>query len=197
MTLICLGDSLTYGFGIPRHRVWPSLLAKTSGMRVLNWGINGDTTGGMLARFQAHSAVSDARAAILMGGFNDLALGADIGVVKANMFALVQQCFSVRVKPVLGIPIPVRHPITFPLLASMDVDRACAAYDGLRPWLHSLAEDFSLPVVDFYRRFEEFLVSAALNGREYFDALYTDGLHASEAGHALMAQEAARALHNI
>ena len=105
MTLICLGDSLTYGFGIPRHRVWPSLLAKTTGMKVLNWGINGDTTGGMLARFQAHSAVSDARAAILMGGFNDLALGADMGVVKANMFALVQQCFSVRVKPVLGIPI--------------------------------------------------------------------------------------------
>ena len=42
MTLICLGDSLTYGFGIPRHRVWPSLLAKTTGMKVLNWGINGD-----------------------------------------------------------------------------------------------------------------------------------------------------------
>ena len=77
MTLICLGDSLTYGFGIPRHRVWPSLLAKTTGMKVLNWGINGDTTGGMLARFQAHSAVSDAHAAILMGGFNDLALGAE------------------------------------------------------------------------------------------------------------------------
>ena len=154
MTLICLGDSLTHGYGIPRPRVWPSLLAGATGMRVYNWGINGDTTGGMLARFQAHGADRDVHVAILMGGFNDLALGAEPGVVKANMFALVQQCFSARIKPLLGIPIPVRRPITFPLLASMDVERACAAYEDVRFWLHSLAEDFSLPRVDFYRCFE-------------------------------------------
>ncbi len=198
MTLICLGDSLTYGYGIPRPRVWPSLLAGATGMRVYNWGINGDTTGGMLARFQAHGADRDVHAAILMGGFNDLALGAEPGVVKANMFALVQQCFSARIKPLLGIPIPVRRPITFPLLASMDVERACAAYEDLRLWLHSLAEDFSLPRVDFYRCFEEVSASAMQSGdRASFDALYTDGLHASEAGHALMAQEAARVIRGL
>ena len=195
MVLICLGDSLTYGYGIPRPRVWPSLLAGATGMDVRNCGINGDTTGGMLARFQAHGPAGEAYAAILMGGFNDLALGADPGVVKANMFALVQHCFSARIRPVLGIPIPVRRPITFPMLASVDVERACAAYDALRFWLHSLAEDFSLQKVDFYRCFEEFSASAARNGdRRVFDALYTDGLHPSEAGHALMAQEAARVM---
>jgi len=198
MTLICLGDSLTYGYGIPRPRVWPSLLAGATGMRVYNWGINGDTTGGMLARFQAHGADRDVHVAILMGGFNDLALGAEPGVVKANMFALVQQCFSARIKPLLGIPIPVRRPITFPLLASMDVERACAAYEDLRFWLHSLAEDFSLPRVDFYRCFEA-VSTTAMQSRDSasFDALYTDGLHASEAGHALMAQEAARVIREI
>ena len=196
--MICLGDSLTYGYGIPRPRVWPSLLAGATGMRVYNWGINGDTTGGMLARFQAHGADRDVHVAILMGGFNDLALGAEPGVVKANMFALVQQCFSARIKPLLGIPIPVRRPITFPLLASMDVERACAAYEDLRFWLHSLAEDFSLPRVDFYRCFEA-VSTTAMQSRDSasFDALYTDGLHASEAGHALMAQEAARVIREI
>ena len=197
MILACLGDSLTYGYGIPRPRVWTTLLARRTGMDVRNKGINGDTTGGMLARFQHDVVQVGADAVLLMGGFNDLALGAGLGAVKANFFALVQHSFSARVRPVLGVPIPVHAPITFPLLGSVDLPRACADYAALHQWLRVLAQDFSLLCVDFSLLFCSLPAQGTTTGAttgaapDPPDALYTDGLHPSEAGHELMARQAA------
>ena len=47
--ILCLGDSLTYGFGLPRGLVWTALCAAQTGAELLGWGVNGNTTGGMLA----------------------------------------------------------------------------------------------------------------------------------------------------
>ena len=197
MIIACLGDSLTYGYGIPRPKVWTTLLARRTGIDVRNCGINGDTTGGMLARFHHHVVQADADAILIMGGFNDLALGTGLGTVKANIFALVQHSFSARVRPVLGVPIPVHAPITFPLLGSVDLPRACADYAALHQWMRVLAEDFSLQCVDFSQAFAGLPGQAGPtdgNASDRLSALYTDGLHPSEAGHELMAQQAARIL---
>ncbi|MFC4678248.1 GDSL-type esterase/lipase family protein [Desulfovibrio legallii] len=193
MILVCLGDSLTYGYGVPRPRVWPTLLGSMTGLDVRNAGINGDTTSGMLARFQTDVLAAQADAVCLMGGFNDLALGAGPGTVRANLFALVQQCFHARVRPILGVPIAVRHPLTFPLLRSVNMDQACAAYEDLHAWLRLLAADFGLSCLDFARYFAKH-AAAAPDPAAALAALYSDGLHPSEAGHSLMAQEAARLL---
>jgi len=52
MKLVCLGDSLTYGYKIKPSEAWPSLIIsqKCDNVEVLNKGILGDTTGGMLAQ---------------------------------------------------------------------------------------------------------------------------------------------------
>ncbi|MTJ92922.1 MAG: hypothetical protein F8N36_08690 [Desulfovibrio sp.] len=197
MIIACLGDSLTYGYGIPRPRVWTTLLAQRTDIDVRNCGINGDTTGGMLARFNIDVVQAGADAVLIMGGFNDLALGAGLGTVKANIFALVQHSFSTRVRPVLGVPIPVHAPITFPLLNSVDLPRACAEYGKLHAWIRVLAQDFSLQYVDFSQAFAGLPSQAGPtdgNASDRMSALYTDGLHPSEAGHELMAQQAARIL---
>lgn len=197
MIIACLGDSLTYGYGIPRPRVWTTLLTQRTDIDVRNCGINGDTTGGMLARFNIDVVQAGADAVLIMGGFNDLALGAGLGTVKTNIFALVQHSFSARVRPVLGVPIPVHAPITFPLLGSVDLPRACAEYGKLHEWIRVLAQDFSLQCVDFSQAFTAVLTEAAPTAYPQshdLSALYTDGLHASEVGHEIMAQQAAHVL---
>ena len=50
--LICLGDSLTFGAGVTRRDCWTSLVQRECGWTVVNRGISGDTTGGMLVRLQ-------------------------------------------------------------------------------------------------------------------------------------------------
>ena len=50
--LICLGDSLTFGAGVTRRDCGTSLVQRACGWTVVNRGIRGDTTGGMLVRLQ-------------------------------------------------------------------------------------------------------------------------------------------------
>ena len=52
MRLICIGDSLTFGYGVHLSQRWTRLCAQETGWELVNEGINGDTTGGMLARMQ-------------------------------------------------------------------------------------------------------------------------------------------------
>lgn len=52
MKLICIGDSLTFGYGVHLSQRWTRLCAQETGWELVNEGINGDTTGGMLARMQ-------------------------------------------------------------------------------------------------------------------------------------------------
>lgn len=56
MKIVCLGDSLTYGYGVPRKDGWVSLAAQATGHTLVNKGVSGDTTGGMLARFARDTA---------------------------------------------------------------------------------------------------------------------------------------------
>src|SRR5260370_18154637 len=54
-TVVALGASNTFGKGVSRSQAYPAqleALLRTTGLnaRVINAGINGDTTGGMLAR---------------------------------------------------------------------------------------------------------------------------------------------------
>ena len=52
MDMICIGDSLTYGYGVRRAQCWTELASEMSGWTLVNHGICGDTTGGMLVRMR-------------------------------------------------------------------------------------------------------------------------------------------------
>lgn len=51
--VVAFGDSLTYGHGASRGGSYPELLQAKTGRRVINLGINGDTTPGGAGRIQS------------------------------------------------------------------------------------------------------------------------------------------------
>ena len=63
MRLICIGDSLTFGYGVHLSQRWTQLCAQETGWELVNEGINGDTTGGMLARINRKRGTGKGRAA--------------------------------------------------------------------------------------------------------------------------------------
>ena len=69
--IICHGDSLTEGKDIEAAYRWPSLLQNALGTEVINTGIGGDTTAGLLSRFATDVIPRKPDAVILMGGIND------------------------------------------------------------------------------------------------------------------------------
>lgn len=48
--VIALGDSLTFGYGADKNQSYPVKLATKTGWNVINAGINGDTSEGVLNR---------------------------------------------------------------------------------------------------------------------------------------------------
>ncbi|MGF6431862.1 MULTISPECIES: GDSL-type esterase/lipase family protein [Bradyrhizobium] len=74
-TIVALGASNTYGKGVARNQAYPAQLeailrAKGLNVRVVNAGINGDTTEGMLQRLD-RAVPNGIRAVILQPGGND------------------------------------------------------------------------------------------------------------------------------
>ncbi len=53
--LLTLGDSMTFGEGVPAYRAWPALLEKGSGYRTYNAGVPGYGTPQMAGRFRSLS----------------------------------------------------------------------------------------------------------------------------------------------
>ena len=52
-TVIALGDSLTYGYGVSTDTAYPTVLAELSAWNIINAGVNGDTSADVLQRIQS------------------------------------------------------------------------------------------------------------------------------------------------
>ena len=180
--LYCLGDSLTFGYGVSPRERWLNLLPESIPWRLINRGVCGDTTGGMLVRLrELLCAAPPARAVLLMGGTNDIFYsGTDTGA-RANMGAMIQQLLTAGALVLVGIPMPI-VPGWHPEEWGAVVDFA-AAEELLRrytDWLRAYCAAFHVPTVDFA---SAFLAEDGSLRRE----LYLDGLHPSPEGHRLMA----------
>ena len=93
MELICIGDSLTFGYGVRRNERWTALAAEESGWTLRNCGVSGDTTGGMLLRLReilcGLDERRDERCFLLLGGCNDIFYSGSDAAARANMAAMV------------------------------------------------------------------------------------------------------------
>jgi acyl-CoA thioesterase I len=101
-TIVALGASNTYGKGVARGQAYPAQLeailrAKGANVRVVNAGINGDTTEGMLRRLD-QAVPKGTSAVILQPGGNDRRKGSP------DRTSEIQQQLSARGIPMIMIP---------------------------------------------------------------------------------------------
>ncbi|MBP1744748.1 MAG: TesA-like protease [Firmicutes bacterium] len=191
MKLACIGDSLTTGFGVFRNERWTEILKDKYGLDVVNKGVNGDTTAGMLDRFHDDVVLSGATHVIIMGGCNDLMSNRELENVKENIRLMAEEAKDNGILPVLAAEPPI-----IPDMAkrkwSWDADYDYAVGNSLllRDWLLGFCSENSIECIDLYGLFENELKSLSAN------ELYIDGLHPRKLGHELIAEEVARALMN-
>ena len=94
-TLVCLGDSLTAGYGVDQQEAWPTLVERSlsasfPGLRVVNAGVSGDTTAGGLRRVTWILKGKPDLVLINLGS-NDGMRGIPVGEAKANLTAMVRR----------------------------------------------------------------------------------------------------------
>ncbi len=178
MRILCLGDSLTYGYRLRRAHTWPHMLEELAGQPVDNGGVNGDTTIGMLARFAARDPHIDYTHLIVMGGGNDLIMGQDPRQAIVNLKTIVYQAVQERMQVTVGIPVkPEKQAPVFPLFPR---ERYPILEEGRAVILKEMTEFCEsgglCKVVDF----QEFV--------EGNPDAFLDGLHLNEQGNRRVAE---------
>jgi lysophospholipase L1-like esterase len=195
--IVCLGDSLTYGYMVRRSAVWPGLAARESGLRLLNRGVNGELTSGMLAGFSRAVLAERPRAVLLMGGANDIfsleAPEKASAAALANMESMARLAVAAGIRPLVGIPLPFHLPVREDWAAETDFARASRLYDGYAEALTAWSAARGYYAVNFREGVRRALESTG----EDPEGLYLDGIHLTERGHRLFADILLRALREL
>lgn len=101
-TIICFGDSLTYGTGAVPGMDYPSQLSKMISKPVINAGAPGDTTASALTRLQ-HDVLSRSPDMVLITlGGNDLKNGVAKDVAFKNLKRIVKSIQGQGARVVIG-----------------------------------------------------------------------------------------------
>ena len=172
MTILCLGDSLTFGYGVPREDTWCAVAARLCGHEFQNLGVNGATTGEMREQELAPSA----DALLVMGGLNDLFMGMAPSVPLSHILAICESARRAGLRPVVGIPMQISPDVDEAWCdGPVDVDWVRAAYAELAEALVQACEEHGIESIDFRP-----LVGPA--------ELSFDGIHLNRRGHLRMAE---------
>jgi len=181
MKVICIGDSLTYGYGVSRKENWVELINEKYEMHFVNKGINGDTSGGMLSRFYRDVIDEKPAFVIIMGGANDFIVENSLGAVKSNIMAMVHQAYFNKIIPIVGIGIKMDIQNFRKDWASItDINHLNYKMLEYRNWIINFCNVFNVMYIDFYKEFEDKI-------SEEYSSYFIDGLHPSKEGHKIMA----------
>lgn len=188
MRVYCLGDSLTAGYGVRPEQCWRVLAAARTGCELMNGGVNGDTSWGMIYRLRRDAIPARPDALFLLGGSNDIIRDGSDHMLRRNMAELLAMAAGAGIPPIIGIPCPFLPHMARELWSpETDFYVANQILAGYADWLREQAAALRAPVVDFW---------SLLDGMEESErrALYLDGLHLLPEGHWLMALTFSRTL---
>jgi lysophospholipase L1-like esterase len=190
-TIVCHGDSLTEGADLSPGYTWPLLVENQIMVKIINSGIGGDTSGGLLGRFYHDVVQHKPEMVLIMGGTNDLWWNLDINLIQANIFAMTCQAEYHKIAPVVGLPLPLymQKIRQQKMMAPIGGWKNCVQkLDHLVDALATSAKESDIAVLDFYHPF--FDGNGEVQGQYFLE----DGLHPNKDGHLLMAATAARFL---
>ncbi|MBF0613677.1 MAG: arylesterase [Magnetococcales bacterium] len=174
--ILCLGDSLTAGFGVMPGEDYPALLqqrlrAHGFAHRVINAGLSGDTTAGAMRRLD-WSLRSQPKIAIVVLGANDGLRGLDLAEMKQNLLTIMTRLRQAKVELMLlgGMQLPPNYG------AGYDV-----RFQAIYP---EVAEETGATLIPF------FLEGVA--GQPHLNQ--SDGIHPTAAGYRIIAEHVWRHL---
>jgi lysophospholipase L1-like esterase len=165
--IVAIGDSITYGYPYTSEDSWLNLTAKKLRIDYSNKGMNGDTTDGMLSRFEHDVLCCRPSHVIIMGGTNDAYAAASASQVLENINEMVKLAVKDGVEPIIGLPIPC---------SDREAEKLLGKY---REAMCTYAKDNDIEVIDFYREMAD-------DSGLIKEGLHCDGLHPTKAGYEVM-----------
>lgn len=166
--IVCLGDSITWGFPWGPSVSWVAMLQKQMDAEFINKGINGNTTSDMLRRFERAVIDQQPTHVIIMGGINDVICAESFDRISWNIREMVEKAEEAGINVILGQPTAVDEPFwELPLVR-------------LREWITRYARNKAITVIPFHLAFYND------KGELRSELLLSDGGHPTEEGYREM-----------
>ena len=183
--LVCMGDSLTEGYGIDLSQRWTDLLARETGWEIINSGISGDTTGGMVARFQFMVINHHPSHVIILGGSNDVFFGLPHAQIVSQVHAMTRWARHHNITALVGIPTP-------------HFEKGATHYDS--PFVTPI--EFSRNLDEYRRVLQDYMMADGQILIDFScgmmaDMFLGDGVHPNAKGHEQMKENAKAVLQKI
>ncbi|HDL77641.1 MAG TPA: hypothetical protein ENG36_02615, partial [Lentisphaerae bacterium] len=106
-TVLCFGDSLTYGTGASPDQSYPSVLARITGLKVINGGVPGELSGEGRLRLPMLLQRYHPDVVVICHGGNDLLQKKPPAEIEANLAAMIEAAQSSGSRVILlGVPEP-------------------------------------------------------------------------------------------
>ncbi len=160
-TVLILGDSLSYGTGAKAGEDYPTLLAKTTGWKIVNKGVPGDTSAGGLERLTDLLSEYQPQLLIVELGGNDFLQQVPQSQTEANLKAMLSLAKAQNVKTIL-VAIPEFNAL-----------RAAVGNLADHPMYEAIAKETATPLIKDI--FSDVLINRSLKA---------DQIHPNAAGYA-------------
>jgi acyl-CoA thioesterase-1 len=176
VTVLCLGDSLTEGYGLAQSEAFPALVERRlhsegrSDVRVINAGISGSTSASGAARLRWQLR-GEPDVLLLALGANDGLRGLDLGVTRRNLEAVIRLARQAKLRILIaGMKLPPNYGEAY----TREFERMFA----------ELAREHELPLIPF--------LLEGVAGRPELNL--SDGIHPNARGQAIVAETVYRHL---
>jgi lysophospholipase L1-like esterase len=177
--IIFLGDSLTFGYGVPKQNSWVYKLTQKLSFSSLNKACNGETTTSMLARYYNDVLVHHPSKIFIMGGTNDLLLGRPVFSIIDNIELMIKDGLDINSEMVIGIPPKIIGKMANSLFSPSHLyTYAENELSTLRYEIIKLCTKYKVHFINFY----DFTLDK--------NDIYLDGIHLTSSGHEIMYNEA-------
>jgi len=166
--IVCIGDSITWGFPFGPDYSWVDIASRDLGIQIINRGINGDTADGLINRLARDVLAYRPTHVVIMIGSNDARMGVSLKAYGKQVAHIAAQVVKNNIVPIIGLPVPS---------GDKWLEYTLVKY---RQWLRSFAASGNIGLLDFSPIMT--LPDGTVN-RE----CYLDGVHPSKAGYQAMA----------
>ncbi|KAJ52404.1 lysophospholipase L1-like esterase [Clostridium tetanomorphum] len=181
MSIVCIGDSLTFGYGVKESDNWVNILSLKTKKKFINKGIPGNTTFEMKDRFIQDVINENPSKVLIMGGKNDIFLKKDINTILKNIESMIKLCNINNIEPLLLTPLIVNENISVKQwFKDRDYKEVNVSLTKFRKLLVEFANIRNINCIDLSH-----LLLKKKNVERYF---LDDGIHISRDIHKEMAE---------
>lgn len=180
--IVCIGDSLTYGFGAYADDAWPYRAQQRLGIVCINRGENGETTSEMNLRFYEDVILQKPDAAVILGGSNDLLFGQSSESAFENIEAMADKALRADVVPLIGTPLNIdREEVLKHWFLYRSVGETYVGFKCLADMLREFCAKREILCIDFQKEYPIRMEEKGIR------QMYTDGTHPVREGYHVMA----------